>query len=139
MASREKADRQDDALGLARLVSALAIDSFPGSPLPNLIAHDLSALFQAGGWRLPLVEEPSPHDFEGSFGERFVAAAQSAGTLLNGTLYERYFDLDYAAVALLTPWETPSHLARAKAGDRRSDFRPTLPESRRAEIGRLGP
>ncbi|UJH69982.1 hypothetical protein [Ornithinimicrobium sp. INDO-MA30-4] len=64
MASREKADRQDDALGLARRVSALAIDSFPGSPLPNLIVHDLSALFQAGGWRLPLVEEPSPHDFE---------------------------------------------------------------------------
>ncbi len=59
---------------------------------------ELSALAQQAGLRVPFVEELAADIFMGTFSVKFLRAARLAGDVLEGTLYERYYGVDYAAV-----------------------------------------
>lgn len=50
--------------------------------------------------QLPWVEELAADIFEGRFSTKFAHAARIAGELLTGSLYERYYGLDYADLAV---------------------------------------
>ncbi|MCX5213598.1 hypothetical protein OG689_30750 [Kitasatospora sp. NBC_00240] len=79
----------------------LAVQGFPATLLPNPLVRELSALAASAGVEAPFVEELAIDIFMGRFSAKFLDAAVVAGDLLGGTLYERYYGIDYAALAAL--------------------------------------
>jgi hypothetical protein len=94
--------RSDDARGHARAtlvqLGELALRGFPATILPNPLIQELGALAERAGVDVPLVEELAADIFMGAFSGKFLPAAQLAADLLEGTLYERYYGIDYAAI-----------------------------------------
>ena len=87
-------------------LAVLTLVSFPHVILPNKLVGELRALAKDTDLDLPLVEEVAADIFMGRFSGKFVAAAHRAAALLRGTLYERYYGIDYDAVlALPVPTE----------------------------------
>ena len=76
-------------------VATLAITTFPYTILPNPLVKELRALAASAGATAPFVEELAADIFMGAFSEAFLRAAQIAGRLLEGSLYERYYGLGY--------------------------------------------
>ena len=58
----------------------------------------MRALAKGAGLDLPLVDEVAADIFMGEFSPKFLHAAKRAAALLEGTLYETYYGIDYAAV-----------------------------------------
>ncbi len=98
------AHREDDLTvkALARQtleqVVVLAVTAFPQQILPNKLLQEIQALAKSARLGLPLVEEVAADIFMGAFAEKFLRAAQAAGELLEGSLYERYYAISYAQV-----------------------------------------
>lgn len=90
--------QQGTAATLTRL-GELALGHFPATLLPNPLVRELDALADEAGIDLPFVEELAADIFMGAFTAKFLRAAQLAAELLRGTLYERYYGIDYRAVA----------------------------------------
>lgn len=97
--------RQDARAALAGL-GELALQGFPATPLPNPLVRELGTIARTAGVRVPWVEDLAADIFVGTFTGKFLAAARLAGGLLGGTLYERYYGIDYAAVAALEAGES---------------------------------
>ena len=96
---------------LARLTE-LALTAFPATILPSPLVTELASLAREAQLDLPFVEELAADIFMGTFTPKFLRAAQHAAQVLQGSLYERYYDIDYAAIAALP--------APSSARDRRS-------------------
>jgi hypothetical protein len=95
-----RSERDAGANGLlaaAHQLLACAVDSFPGVILPNVLVREVNVLYDAAGEGRPFVPELAADIFMGQFTPNFDAAVHTAGALLRGSLYERYFGLDYAA------------------------------------------
>ncbi len=82
-------------------VTTIAIVSFPHAILPNKLLKELRTLIADAGLSIPIVDEIAADIFMGTFSEKFMRAAQIAGQMLRGTLYERYFGLYYEGVQQL--------------------------------------
>ena len=108
------ADR-DLAETALRDVTLLALRHFPYAIIPNKLVQELQALTRQAGLALPLVSEIAADIFMGAFSTPYLAAADRAGGLLAGTLYERYYGIDFAAVRALA-----SERARQRAAERES-------------------
>lgn len=78
--------------------TTLVFRTFPQTILPNKLLRELSALVRVAGISAPLVDELAADIFMGAFSAKFLRAAKIAADLLNGSLYERYYGLDYAKV-----------------------------------------
>ncbi len=89
---------QEQARQTLEQVITLASTAFPQQILPNKLLQELRALAKNAGLSLPLVDEVAADIFMGAFSEKFLQAAKAAGSLLEGTLYERYYGLSYARV-----------------------------------------
>jgi len=76
----------------------LALCGFPATILPNRLVRQLGALATRAGVDVPLVEELAADIFMGTFSGKFLRAAKLAAGVLEGTLYERYYGIDYARV-----------------------------------------
>ncbi len=93
--------RSDDLTGrdLSRQtleeVTLLTLTSFPHMIIPNKLLQELKALAKGAGIDLPLVEEVAADIFMGQFSGKFVLAARAAADMLSGTLYARYYGIDY--------------------------------------------
>lgn len=81
-----------------RELSRLTLDSFPATVTPNPLVRQLGILSRDAGEDLPWVEELAADIFMGTFTDKFARAARLAGQLLAGSLYSRYYDVDYPAV-----------------------------------------
>ncbi|MGW2396458.1 hypothetical protein ACWCYY_07870 [Kitasatospora sp. NPDC001664] len=103
-------------LATLRRLSALAVTTFPGTILPNPLVSELAALARRAAPGTPFVEELAADIFMGKFSPKFLAAAKIAGELLQGTFYERYFGIDYAAVRALPEQEDGHRRAVASSG-----------------------
>jgi hypothetical protein len=90
-------EREPARKELARTV-ALALGAFPAQILPNKLLQEVRALADAAGLDVPVVDELAADIFMGDFSEKFLRAAQRAAALLEGTLYERYYAIPYAAI-----------------------------------------
>jgi hypothetical protein len=88
----------EGALVLLRQLGELAVRAFPGTVLPNPLVRELGVLARQGDLGAPFVEELAADIFMGTFGPKFLTAARIAGELLGGTLYERYYGIDYGAI-----------------------------------------
>lgn len=91
----------DSARAAFTEIAELALVSFPYAPLPNKLLQELHALAERAQWELPLVDELAADIFMGRFGRKFLDAARCAATLLDGSLYSRYFDIDVSQVLAL--------------------------------------
>ncbi|WP_327316457.1 hypothetical protein [Streptomyces sp. NBC_01235] len=101
------------ALALRQL-GELAVQAFPGTLLPNPLIRELSVLARQAELGAPLVEELAADIFMGTFTPKFLAAARIAAELLGGgSLYERYYGIDYRAVRNLAIVETGEALTRS--------------------------
>jgi hypothetical protein len=94
----EGAETKEAALDLLRRVVTLALTSFPHQVLPNKLLQEVRALTGAAGLEVPIVDEVAADIFMGTFTVKYLRAAQVAADLLKGTLYERYYGIDYARV-----------------------------------------
>ncbi|MFD3541118.1 hypothetical protein ACFWUQ_16710 [Streptomyces sp. NPDC058662] len=81
-----------------RRLGELAVRAFPATVLPNPLVRELAHLSGQAELRAPFVEELAADIFTGTFSPKFLAAARVAAELLEGSLYERYYGIDYAAV-----------------------------------------
>ncbi|MEP7218086.1 MAG: hypothetical protein ABI876_04175, partial [Bacteroidota bacterium] len=79
-------------------VALLTIRSFPQTIVPNKLLQELDALARTAGHNLPLVKEVATDIFAGEFTAVFLASAKRAAALLDGTLYARYYGIDYRSV-----------------------------------------
>ncbi|MFJ5549442.1 hypothetical protein [Streptomyces sp. NPDC093225] len=86
------------AEAVLRQLGELAVQGFPATLLPNPLVRELGVLARQAELGAPLVEELAADIFEGTFGPKFLAAARIAAELLGGTVYERYYGIDYAAL-----------------------------------------
>ncbi|MCE9635583.1 MAG: hypothetical protein K8T90_07755, partial [Planctomycetes bacterium] len=93
----DEAARQAAHVELVRVCS-VALRAFPQVILPNKLIQEIAALSDRAGLRLPLVEEVAADIFMGTFTEKYLRAAQRAGELLAGSLYETYYGIDFGAV-----------------------------------------
>ncbi|MFF7730060.1 hypothetical protein [Streptomyces sp. NPDC008001] len=82
-------------------LSEVALQGFPATILPNPLVRELSTLARQAGEDVPFVEELAADIFMGTFSGKFLASAAVAGRLLAGSLYERYYGLDYELVVAL--------------------------------------
>lgn len=96
----------EGALTVLRQLGELAVEAFPGTILPNPLVRELSVLERQCGLGAPFVEELAADIFMGTFGRKFLTAARTAGDLLGGTLYERYYGIDYEGIRGLAVAET---------------------------------
>ncbi|MEE1785787.1 hypothetical protein PUR71_23190 [Streptomyces sp. SP17BM10] len=107
---------RDAHLATLHRLGALAVATFPGTLLPNPLIGELSALARESGADLPFVEELAADIFMGGFSPKYLQAARIAAELLENSLYERYFGIDYAAVyAMDDTWQF-SALCTRRAG-----------------------
>lgn len=101
---RFRTPRKSDADASRRALvetAELAITSFPQAILPNKLLQELQALVKGAGIDLPIVEELAADIFMGRFAPKFVRAAKQAASLLEGSLYARYYGIDVAEIANL--------------------------------------
>ncbi|MFJ9739502.1 hypothetical protein [Streptomyces sp. NPDC101166] len=113
--ARQRSDAGADEvsrLALRRL-GELAVQAFPGTILPNPLVRELSELARAADLGAPLVQELAADIFMGTFTPKFLTSARIAADLLGGgSLYERYYAIDYRAVRNLAIAETGEALIR---------------------------
>lgn len=95
-----------------RQLGELAVQAFPGTILPNPLVRELDVLGRQIDLGVPFVEELAADIFMGTFTPKFLKAARIAAELLGGTLYERYYGIDYRAVRDLAIAETAEALSR---------------------------
>ncbi|WOX13309.1 hypothetical protein [Streptomyces sp. N50] len=94
----QRGDGTAEAALLLRQLGELAVRGFPGTILPNPLVRELGVLARQSELGAPLVEELAADIFMDAFGPKFLVAAGIAGELLAGSLYERYYGIDYAAI-----------------------------------------
>jgi hypothetical protein len=85
---------------LARLAGS-ALHGFPATLLPNPLIRELASLSTQAGLDVPWTEELAADIFMGTFSAKYLQAAKVAAQLLTGSLYARYYDIDYPAVAAI--------------------------------------
>ncbi|MCX5174764.1 hypothetical protein [Streptomyces virginiae] len=90
------AGAQEQAEEALRRLGELAVSAFPATVLPNPLVRELSHLGRQAELGTPFVEELAADIFMGTFTPKFLVAARIAADLLEGSLYERYYDIDFA-------------------------------------------
>ncbi len=76
-------------------LASLALRHFPHTQLPNKLVTELRTLAQDAKATQPFVEELAADIFMGGFSPTFLKSAQIAADLMQGTLYDKYYELPY--------------------------------------------
>ncbi|GAA2532492.1 hypothetical protein [Pilimelia columellifera] len=102
VAARRRVQSEDGRVALRRLAK-LTLDAFPATLVPNPMVSQWMTLSRQSGDDLPWVEELAADIFAGRFSAKYLRAAQVAASVLTDSLYARYFDIDYSAIAAADP------------------------------------
>ncbi|MGA4539714.1 hypothetical protein ACPA54_06935 [Uniformispora flossi] len=95
---RVSSDTAGNARAALTELGTLTVRAFPGTIVPNPLLQELGSLARQADAGAVFTEELAADIFMGTFSAKFLRAAQAAGELLEGTLYERYYGIDYAAI-----------------------------------------
>lgn len=79
-------------------IVTLTLSAFPHAIIPNKLVQELRALAKTAQIKLPLVDELAADIFIGQLSETFISATLQAASVLEGSLYETYYSIDYAAI-----------------------------------------
>ena len=79
-------------------VSVLTLSAFPHAILPNKLLQELRTLAKGARLDIPLVDEVAADIFMGTFSGKFLDSAKRAASLLQGTIYETYYGIDFSEV-----------------------------------------
>ena len=90
----ENQSTQEVARQTLQEVVSLTLSTFPQAILPNKLLQELRALVKTAGLDLPLVDELAADIFMGQFSGTFVRSVHQAATVVRGTMYARYYDID---------------------------------------------
>ena len=101
-------------------VASLALTSFPYAIIPNRLVAELQSLAKQADLQIPFVNEIAADIFMGLFAPTHVEAARLAGRMLAGSLYERYYGIDFAVIRELDA--NTDHDGQAQGGA----FRPWI-------------
>ncbi|MEW2552510.1 hypothetical protein AB0957_12300 [Streptomyces zhihengii] len=112
----------DAARAALRELGTLAVQAFPATLLPNPLVREMSVLAREADLGVPFTEELAADIFMGEFGPKFLVAARVAAELLRGTLYERYYGVDYAAVRNLAITEAGRAAGRSRPARTSPEF-----------------
>ncbi len=104
----ENFSRRELAEQVLEEITELTITSFPHALLPNKLLQELRALATSAGLDIPLVDEVAADIFMGQFSGKFVEAAKRAAQHLDGSLYARYFGIDYGPVRKMSGADMPT-------------------------------
>lgn len=74
----------------------LAIVNFPHAILPNKLLQEIAALAKQANLELLIVDEVAADIFMGEFSPKYAHAASIAADFLKGSLYEKYYQIDYS-------------------------------------------
>jgi hypothetical protein len=99
---------REQSAATLRELGTLALAGFPGTQLPNRLVTEFRSLAVGAGIEAPWLEELAADIFMGAFTPKFLAAAKIAAELLAGSVYEHYYDIDYAGILAVTEPETTS-------------------------------
>ena len=83
-------------------IMLLTFRSFPQAIVPNKLLQELRALAKSADLQLPLVEDVAADIFMGEFTQTFRDSAKVAAELMQGTLYAKYYAIDYDDVRRLS-------------------------------------
>lgn len=81
----------------------LTLDAWPSTLIPNRLVTEFSTLATQAGLLAPFTDELAADIFEGTFTFNHQRAAQMAATVISGSLYSRYFQIDTAAISAIAP------------------------------------
>ena len=95
---RDDLESKDVSAQALRDIALLTLNAFPHAIVPNKMLQELRALIKAAGLDIPIVDELATDIFMGAFTSKFVTAAKIAAELLEGTLYEQYYDINYSDI-----------------------------------------
>ncbi|MFC9281620.1 hypothetical protein [Streptomyces collinus] len=122
-ADRAGSGAQEAAAEALRQLGGLAVRAFPGTILPNPLVRELAVLARQAELGAPFVEELAADIFMGTFTPKFLTAARIAAELLGGgSLYERYYAIDYAAVRNLAVIEAAESSLRTEKASTSAGF-----------------
>lgn len=79
-------------------VCALTLTAFPHAVVPNKLLQEVVALAKTAQLPLPITEELAADIFMGRFTPKFVDAVCDTGRMLSGSLYARYYAIDYDGI-----------------------------------------
>jgi hypothetical protein len=123
----DRPESRQAARAMLEQVVLLALNAFPYAILPNKLLQEIRALAERAGVKLAIVDEVAADIFMGEFTEKYLRAAQQAGHLLRGSLYERYYGISYEEVLRIDDVTRPVRraptsqrfleLCSARAGD----------------------
>ena len=74
--------------------AAMTLCAFPQAILPNKLIQEFAALAAMAKLDLPFVEEVASDIFMGAFSNKYTKAARQAASLIGGSLYANYYDID---------------------------------------------
>lgn len=97
---------------LLRMLARLTLTRFPATIVPNRMVKELDTLARGAGLTVPFTEELAADIFMDEVTAKFLEAAKIAGTLVGGSIYARYYGVDYGEIARYAP--TPTHPGRAR-------------------------
>jgi hypothetical protein len=103
----DQADTRLAARALLDHLAILALTAFPHAILPNKLLQEIRLLAERAAVVLPIVDEVAADIFMGEFTEKYLHAAQWAGRLLAGSLYERYYGISYDDVRRIDDVDRP--------------------------------
>lgn len=82
-------------------VLVTTLTAFPYAMLPNKLLQEIRALAKGAAIEVTVLDELAADIFMGDFSPKFVQAAKRAGELLDGSIYARYYQIDYRRIAEL--------------------------------------
>ncbi|MEM6532314.1 MAG: hypothetical protein AAF654_06800 [Myxococcota bacterium] len=95
---RASIENRDLATAVLEDIVCTALVHFPQAILPNTLLQELRSLAKQAELDVPFVDEVAADIFMGVFSSKFARAARLAGIVLGGSLYARYFRIDYSAL-----------------------------------------
>ncbi|MEJ8640481.1 hypothetical protein WKI68_01635 [Streptomyces sp. MS1.HAVA.3] len=105
-------DPVEHARSTMRMLGEVCVQAFPGAGLPNLLVLALSRLARPAKLPVPFLAEPFADAYSGAPSADLLAAAETAAELLHGTVYERYYGIDFAEVRDLAVAQDRAGFAR---------------------------
>lgn len=93
-----RSDSRMAAKCVLKEVSEIALFNFPHAIIPNKLLQELRSLIKRADAEISLVDEVAADIFMGRFSPKFAKSAFIAGLELQGSLYEKYYALDYSVI-----------------------------------------